>query len=226
MENYFPQWSLVTWDVVQQQNGPASGGVLAQVGGGGRWYQHSHQQSVSRLLPTTADSEREEHETSDGSEFGDDLDKFDDIEPVTANTDEVHVWYLWSKFPVMYAALLIRTIYNKGSVWQVISIYILLLNNILSYFSNNVYMGDSKPQPQRQPHHEKMIEQILMQQTGHDCLHCWSKYTLLDNLWQSNIHYLWYEKLHLFSQFIEDFMVKFQHVQWYNEAVTTLQTQN
>ena len=38
--------------------------------------------------------------------------------------------------------------------------------------SNNVYMGEPHPRPVQQPEHERMIEHLLMQQTGHDCLHC------------------------------------------------------
>ena len=33
-------------------------------------------------------------------------------------------------------------------------------------------MGVQNHRPAAQPEHEKMIEHMLMAQTGHDCLHC------------------------------------------------------
>merc|ERR1739848_913544 len=40
------------------------------------------------------------------------------------------------------------------------------------YDRDNVYMGKKKKHKPPQPEHEKMMELLLLQQTGHDCLNC------------------------------------------------------
>ena len=44
--------------------------------------------------------------------------------------------------------------------------------NVTLCFRDNVYMGKKKKHTKPQPEHEKMLEHLLLQQTGHDCLNC------------------------------------------------------